>query len=106
MELVFSSWELVFATASPFDTARLMSELIKWYRKNHEESDLHSNLTGSAGAVLRAQSLFGADQGPICVPLANARRLFQTAQLASCRASTRSNSRALFETRVKPSLRA
>lgn len=32
---------VIFATATPFDTPRLMTELVEWYRKTREESDLH-----------------------------------------------------------------
>ena len=35
---------IVFATASPFDTPKLMSELIEWYNKSIEETPLHSLL--------------------------------------------------------------
>lgn len=32
---------VVFATATPFDTPRLMSELVDWYRRASAEADLH-----------------------------------------------------------------
>jgi Fic family protein len=32
---------VVFATASPFDTPRLMRELVEWYRQARQDGDLH-----------------------------------------------------------------
>ena len=35
---------MIFETASPFDTPRLMTELVQWYRAEREDKTLHSLL--------------------------------------------------------------
>ena len=43
---------VVFATASPFDTPRLMAELVQWYRQARAESDTHPLLVIAVFAVV------------------------------------------------------
>lgn len=43
---------VVFATATPFDTPRLMAELVAWYRQARDEDELHPLLAVAIFAVV------------------------------------------------------